>query len=170
MEHNSWVWSTILINTRPVPFTVDADISLATKVFPGLKVSGHANENYAQTSLYGDSSLAPCDWFGPTPSPAVCGDRPGVWGLQSRAGRKSTVKLVILLSFTGGFVVKTQCNRTERLWYHHIHRAQFMAKGKLPRVQSHTNIYVAPQKKFFLRVERDWVKNRRLWCKDRVPC
>lgn len=54
--------------------------------------------------------LALCYLFGPTPSPAVCGDRPGVWGLQSRAGRKSTVKLVILLSFTGGFVVKTQCN------------------------------------------------------------
>lgn len=78
MEHNSWVWSTIPNNTLPVAPTVDADVFLVTKVFPGLKVSGHANENYAQPSLYGDSFLAPCDWFGPTPSPAVCGDRPGV--------------------------------------------------------------------------------------------
>lgn len=62
------------------------------------------------------------------------------------------MKLVILLSFTGGFVVKTQCNRTERLWLHHIHSAQFVAKGKLPPVQSHANIYVPPippQKKNF---------------------
>lgn len=76
--HNRWVGSTILINTLPISLTVDADVFLTTKVLPGLKVSGHANENYAQPSLHGASFLAPCDWFGPTPSPAVCGDRPGV--------------------------------------------------------------------------------------------
>lgn len=108
--------------------------------------------------------LAPCYWFGPTLSPAVCGDRPGVWGLQSRAGRKSTVKLVILLSFTGGFVVKTQCNwnRTPVV----TPRTQYPFHGQR-LTASNQKLHIHPSPKAFCKAEKEVAPMEDEWLRCR---